>query len=251
MDQTTPTPAAPQPPVAPQPPTPGTAPGGSNKGLIIGLIVTVVLLVLVGATIAIAFALSAGKNNNSQTNNTTTSEQPATTSEPTDERLREANAETATTLSQFDAVCENGSIANAAELKKPYKVAAFAKNSTTRSYSTVTLAYNAKYRAEYGKHEAVNIVGCLEEKAGSAVKSKTCDFKSSGKKVKLDYYALKYTLTLHEAKTGKVLKTAGEVNAPATTCPYFVAYDKSDPKYYAKPDSGAVDAAVKKYLAEL
>lgn len=249
---------APQAPPAPQPPTPPSAPGmpnsvmspapSSNKGLIIGLIAGGVVLLLV--VLGIVLAVTLGSKNNNNNVGDTKKQDSNSQGSSSDDSLRAANAETATSLSSFDAVCENGSISNAADFNKPYKVAAFAKNSTQRSYITVSLPYNADYAGKYGEHEKVNVVACLNEKAGTAVKSKTCDFKSGKETVSLDYYAVKYTLSLREAKTGKLIKDLEEVNGPATTCPMFASYSKTDPKLHASPDRDAVDVAVKKFIAE-
>ncbi|HEY1085211.1 MAG TPA: hypothetical protein VGE34_00610 [Candidatus Saccharimonadales bacterium] len=253
MDETPQAPTPPTPPIAPQPPvnTPNPAPTpSSNKGLIIGLVVGGVVLLLVVVGIILAIVLSNKGSDTSKNSDTQKTSDQEDQPETSDDSLREANGETAKYLSNFDAVCENGSIANAATFTKPYKVVAFSKNSTSRSFSQVTLAYKATYAADYKKFEDVNVVACLDEKAGSAVKSKTCDFKSDGKTISLDYYAVKYTLTLREAKTGKLIKTLADINGPATSCPFFVTYDKSNPKYYARPDSDAVDAALKAFAAE-
>ena len=251
MDQqppSSPNPPTTPPPVVPNPPTPPTGPSApmqphSNKNLIIGVVVAAVVALLIIAGVVVAIAMSGNKSDNKNTNDNTTNQQD-------DDALRSANAETANSLSDFDVVCDNGSISNAAAYEKPYKVTAFASNSTTRSASTVSLPFGADYNADYKDYAATNIVACLAEKEGSAVKSKTCDFKSGGETVKLDFYALKYTLTLREAKTGKLIKELGEVNGPATTCPFFVSYSKDDPKYYARPDSDAVGMAIEKFIAQ-
>lgn len=230
-------------------PTPGnsTPTKSSNTGLIIGLIVGGVILLLVIVGIVLAVTLGGKKSDSNQRNEGNTSstsrEEPSS-----NDTLRSANAKVATSLSSFDAVCENGSISNAASYTKPYKVAAFSKNNTTRSFTSMSLPYSSEYTGKYSEHEKVNIVACLEEKPGTAVKSKTCDIKSGDKAVKLDFYALKYTLALHEAKSGKLIKNLEDINAPATSCPMFIFYNKNDPKYYAKPDSAALDAAIKSFV---
>ena len=252
MDQQpplSPNPPTTPPPAAPNPPTPPTGPSSpmqphSNKNLIIGVVVAAVVALLIIAGVVVAIAMSGNKSDNKNTNDNNT------TNQQDDDALRSANAETANSLSDFDVVCDNGSISNAAAYEKPYKVTAFASNSTTRSASTVSLPFGADYNADYKDYAATNIVACLAEKEGSAVKSKTCDFKSGGETVKLDFYALKYALTLREAKTGKLIKELGEVNGPATTCPFFVSYSKDDPKYYARPDSDAVGMAIEKFIAQ-
>ncbi|HEY0965414.1 MAG TPA: hypothetical protein VGE13_02945 [Candidatus Saccharimonadales bacterium] len=245
-------PASPQVPQASEAPTPSTGmtptTPSSNKGLIIGLVIGGIILVLVIAGIILAVIF--GSKDNKNTIQDDTKNQDSAKTEQSEDALRSANAKTAKYMFDLNAVCDNGSITNAADFTKPYKLVAFAKNSTSPSYTIVTLAYGADYAAKYTDHESVNVVACLNEKPGTAIKSKTCDFKSGNEKITLDYYALKYSLTLREAKTGKLVKTLEDINAPATSCPIVAAYSKSDPKYYAKPDKDAVDAAIQKFVAE-
>ncbi len=260
MDQTPQPPVQPTEPVAPMPPQAPLPPNtpnnsvppspGSNKGLIIGLVVGVIVLLLVIAGIVLAVTLG-GKDTKNNTQDRKNNTNTTKTDESKEDALRSANAKTAKYQSEMSAVCENGSITNAGDFAKPYKVIAFSKNSTNRNYTSATLPYGTDYAAKYSDPiESVNVVACLDEKPDTAVKSKTCDFKSGSKMTTLDYYALKYTVTLREAKSGKLIKTLEDVNAPATTCPMFATYDKNDPKYYARPDSTALDAAIKQFVTE-
>lgn len=246
--------AAPPPPAAPQPPQAGTPdpygqPPKSKTGLIIGIVIAAVLLLGGGAT-ALILTLSGDKDTK---DNTSTSrqddEKPAEDEAADEDKLRAANAKTAAYMSDLNAVCEVGSISNAAEFTKPYKVAAFSKANDDRSWATVSLKYDAAYNVKYDEFEKVNAVVCLDEKKDAAVKSTTCEFKSGGETIKIDYYATSYIATLYEAKSGKKVKELGSVSAPASRCPMFASYNKEDPKLIAKPDSAAVDALVAKFIA--
>ncbi len=257
----TPPPVAPQPPqpsvTPPQPgvPNPYGQPPKKNTGLIIGIIIGAILLIGGGVALALTLSNSGDKKEDSSkqtskdsSDNTTkkdTEEVPAN-----DDALRAANAKTAGSLTDFKAVCEVGSVSNAADLAKPYKVVAFSKEDNGRDYwSQTSLKYGAPYYVEYNKFEQANVVVCLSETISSRVKAKTCDFKSGEDNLTIDYYATAFSATAYEAKTGKKLQDLGTINAPASTCPMFASYDKNDPKIIANPDATALDAAVAKFAS--
>lgn len=251
-------PQAPTPPPAPigaqpQPasPNPYGQPPKKSTGLIIGIIAGAVLLVA-GIVTVLIITLSGDKEDTDKKDDTKTSQNDDTKkdSNEDDEKKRLANAKTAKSTSDFNVVCETGSVSNAAAAEKPYKIVAFSKADGARSWSTLSLDYSADYYTKYDAFAEVGAVACLSEKAGSAVKTKTCDFKTSGENTSLDYYATAYEVTLYEAKSGKKIKDLGTVSAPATTCPSFVSYDKSDPKVIAKPDADAVDALLAAFVKE-
>lgn len=241
-------PQGPQPPMGPQQPNPYGAPqpsGGKKTGLIVGIIIAAVLLIGGGVT-ALVITLNNKDNKSSSqssSNSSDSSKKDDSSSNSTadDEKVRAANATTAKYVTDFNKVCETASISNAADYAKPYKIAAFYDSVTGSDYWTqVSLPYDANYKADYDKFETTNVVACLSPDKTSAVKSKTCDFKSGSDTVSIDYYALKYNVSLYEAKSGKKIKDLGTVNGPADTCPSFVSYNKSDPKVYAKPDAQAL-----------
>lgn len=249
--------AVPQPPVAPAPqpsaPNPYNQPPKKNTGLIVGIIIAAVL-VIAGIATALIIMLSSNKDDTKKDNDTNTSQKKddEKKEDPAEEeaKRRAANAKTAASNLDLSAVCDDGSITNAAEFKAPYKVAAFSKSSDRDSWSSIFLKYDAPYTAEYSQYETVNVVACITEKADAAVKSKTCEFKSGSETIKIDYFATTYEIAVHEAKSGKKIKDLGTVSAPATTCPSFVSYNKNDPKIIAKPDTAAVDAAILKFTQE-
>ena len=260
MDQQ-PAPQAPTPPTppqtpngaAPQAPNPYGQPNKNNTGLIVGIVVGVVLLIAIVATVLALTLGSVGsdKKSDSDTSRSGDSSKQAEEEDADDEKLRAANAKTASSLTQFNAVCDTGSISNAAEFAAPYKVTAFSKSEDARSWSSISLAYDADYNTKYDDYTSANVVVCVEEKPGAAVKANTCEMKLSGETMQIDYYATTYEATAYEAKSGKKIKSLGEIGGPATTCPFFASVsDRNDPKLIARPDSDAVDAAIVKFIAQ-
>lgn len=252
-------PMAPPPaPQAPQPPQPGMPnpygqPPKKNTGLIVGIIIGVALL-LAGVATALIILLSKDDGDTKKKDDTKSSskQEDKKKDEDTtanDDKKRAANAKTAQYMSDLSTVCEVGSITNAADFTKPYKVAAFSKSAERNSWSAISLKYNAPYTVKYDEFTQANVVACLSEKDDARVKTKTCDFKSGGEAVSIDYYATTYNVTLYEAKSGKKIKDAGTVNAPASTCPMFASYSKSDPKIIASPDTAAVDAVIAEFAS--
>lgn len=257
MDQQ-PAPQAPTPPQpatngTPQSPTPFGQPPKKKTGLIIGIIAAIVILVAGVATVlALTLSGSDEKSNTSKKDSSKSSSKSEKKEEKVDEdKLRAANAKTATSLTQFNAVCDTGSISNAAAFAAPYKVVAFSKSEESRSWTSISLAYNADYATKYDDYASANVVVCVKEKPDTAVKANTCEMTVSGEKKQIDYYATTYTATAYEAKSGKKIADLGEINGPATTCPYFASIrDRNDPKLYASPDKDAVDAAIVKFIAK-
>ena len=257
MDQQ-PAPQAPTPPTppqapngaAPQAPNPYGQPNKKSTGLIVGIVAGVVLLIAIVATV-LALTLGSDKKSDSDASRSGDSSKQAEEEDADDEKLRAANAKTASSLMQFNAVCDTGSVSNAAEFAAPYKVTAFSKSEDARSWSSVSLAYDADYNTKYDDYTSANVVVCVEEKSGAAVKANTCEMKLSGETMQIDYYATTYEATAYEAKSGKKIKSLGEIGGPATTCPFFASVsDRDDPKLIARPDSDAVDAAIVKFIAQ-
>ena len=245
--------AAPQPPQAPQPGAPN--PYGQpkkNTGLIIGIVLGIIVLLGGGVALALTLSNSDDKKNGDSSQERDDDENKSDESDEAadEDKLRAANAKTASSMTDLKAVCEIGSVTNAADLQKPYKVAAFSKEDTARDYwSQVSLKYDAPYYVKYDEYAKVNAVVCLTEDSDARVKAKTCDFKSGGENVSIDLYATKYEAVAYEAKSGKKIEELGTVSGPASRCPSFVSYDKSDPKIIAKPDSDALDALVAKFAS--
>jgi hypothetical protein len=162
----------------------------------------------------------------------------------------------AASFSDFDVVCDGGSISNAATYQKPYKIAAFAqydepnpmRELASVRWSEVTLDSRADYRVSPNDFQSVNVVACLTRKPGTEAKSLTCDFKvDDGEHVTVDYYAVQYGIELREARTGKHIEQLGPVDGSADSCPFLVWVKKRDPKMYAEPDPAAVNAKLAEF----
>jgi hypothetical protein len=172
--------------------------------------------------------------------------------------VRDGRGETrkAASPTDFDVVCDGGSISNAAAYGKPYKIAAFAPDDepdpmrelTHAHWSDVMLDSRADYAANPAEFQSTNVVACLTRKPGTEVKSRTCDMKTdAGQHVDVDYYAVQYDIELREARTGKRIEQLGTVDGPTTTCPFYVWVNKRDRKTYAGPDSAAVNAKLAEF----
>lgn len=162
----------------------------------------------------------------------------------------------AASLTDFDVVCDRGSISNAAAYGQPYKIAVFAPDERPNPMSQVTsdrwtelrLDPRADYGVGPGDFQSVNVVACLTRKAGTESKSLTCDFKTDdGDHVTVDYYAVQYDIELREARTGKHIEQLGPVDGPAASCPFLLWVKKRDPKMYAEPDPAAVNAKLAEF----
>ncbi len=241
MPDTTPKQPKPEQPQAPV--ANNLVPAKTNTGLIVGIIIGAAVL-LVGLVIAIAVIFSSiskdGGKKSTNDNKTTDDE---------DAKRRAANAIAATSISNFGTVCQTASITNAAPYTKPYKVAAFYKDSSDRTYTNISLQYNAAYTVKSSNYTEANVVACATEKPGAAVKTATCDFGSGDNVKTIDYYATSYDVAVYEAKSGKKIKDLGTVSAPATpsSCPIFTTYNKKDPKIIAKPDYDALNALIAQF----
>jgi len=160
---------------------------------------------------------------------------------------RAANAKPATSAGDFDSVCKDGSVSNAAAYSEPYKVIAFQQGFSALSFdddhiswSQVTLDRRPGIYDTDDPVTAITVVACVTRQKGSEVRSGSCDFNSSGRKVTAEHYAVKWDVELREAKTGKSITTLEPVNGPATDCPLFATFDPDHPKVYADPDTFAL-----------
>lgn len=215
-------------------------PKKSKAGLIIA-IVSVVLILLVGGVLG-TLVLLRSMSSNSRTNSPSDSGGSSTKLDP------KANAVTAKYLSDFEVVCDGGSVTNAAAATKPYKIVSFSSRTPQNDrWSSMSLGFDQPYYVDSKAVDSVSVVACLKMAEGSTTKSKTCEFESGGNKVNIDFYATQYDLTYYEAKTGKALAKGEPINGPATTCPFFTSYDKNDPKIYADPDENAVELVHAKF----
>lgn len=203
--------------------------------LIVGLI-TASILIIAGAVAA--FILMSSDNNNDTGSNLQKEEVP--------EAVRIENSRTASAVAEFNTVCDVGSITNAAEFDKPYRIAAFYQASSDRAWTPITLDASSTYATN--EASSVNVIACLSEVEGSAAKSIVCEFRSGGQAIAVDYYSLDYDLTIHEAKSGKRIDSLGKIRGTTgDDCPTEVSFSPENPKIYAAPNGPEVNAALAKF----
>lgn len=218
-------------------------PKKSKTGLIIAIVAVTSLIVLLFG--AIFFVLVGNSVSKIQKDAASIEEK-----NEIDKSNSESNAITADDAFDYKAVCEGGSILNAPAPVKPYLVESFFTNEAKAndSWVSINVGFGESYHPDSSNPVSANVVACLEQKKDSEIKRKTCDFKeSTDKVVSIDFYSVEYELTYKEAKTGKVIGSPTPINGPATTCPLFTSYSKSDPKIFADPDKVALEASHKAF----
>lgn len=194
-------------------------------------------MVVIGVVFVVAVALKVtSKDETKSDGGVTTADQ------------RVANSETAEYVSDFSVVCEKGSVSNAADYGKPYRIAAFHTGNQDDDWDEITLDHRASYWADRHALSSINVVACLTRKTGSEVKSGTCVYQSAGKDVSVDHYAVEYEIELHQAKTGDAIESLGTVRGPANFCPFIASFDRGSPKIYAAPDDAALEAKLEKFV---
>lgn len=215
----------------------------SNTGLIIGLVVGgVVLLAVVGVIILFAVLGNKAKNN---------SESPSPSSNSTSSKPN--SAEVASSTFDYEAVCNGGSITNAATLsdKASAKIMTFSQSPRLNGgWRYESVGYGKPYYASSTDVELISVVACLEEVKSARAVGQTCDYKDDGKTVTIKYYSSQYELSFYEAKTGKKISEGGTINAPANTCPSFISYNATTLTAYASLDEDALDAKYTDFIAQ-
>lgn len=214
----------------------------SKKWLIVGIVVGVVVLLGGG----IAAVLLTRKSTN-------TPGSDAGSSSQTSQSDTSANSIVATTLSDFEKVCSGVTVSNAAAVTSavPHPIAFFQQSILAADeYTSATITLSDKtWQAESQNPTNTQLVGCFK-RASETAANKNCEYNdtSTNKKVSIPLYSVVYDLTVYESKTGKKLG-AKQVSGPATSCPSFASYNKSDPKLYGEPDPGSVSQSVKEFVA--
>jgi hypothetical protein len=162
---------------------------------------------------------------------------------------RATNAETADYIDDFDVVCGDGSVSNAATYGEPYRIVAFHQGPTADNWHQMTLDDRTPYYADRHALSSINVVACLSHKTGSEVKTGTCEIETAGKKVEMDHYAVEYDVDLREAQTGQSVENLGTVSGPATRCPFIAFFDRDSQKIYGDPDTEELEAKLAKFAA--
>ena len=223
----------------------GGAPEKKSKtGLIVGIIVGVSVLFFIFA--GLFFVLVSNSVSKVQDKaSSTKSSGDASNSNPKN------NAVTAKYASDYSAVCDGGSVLNAPAPVKPYLIETFFTNDTrsSGSWTSQNVGYGESYHPDSSNPVSANVVACLSQKEDSEAKSKTCKFEegADNKPVDIDFYSVEYELVYKEAKTGKTIGSPAPINGPATSCPLFASYSKSNPKIYADPDKAALEVSHKAF----
>jgi len=158
---------------------------------------------------------------------------------------------TASRSDDFSAVCKNGSVSNAADYQKPYKIVAFYESAVLMSkWASVSLTSPKDgYAGDGYPPSSINVVACLSQRSGSEKKEGTCEYESRGDKDRVSRYSVDYDVELREAKTGNRIKSLGSVSGPSSRCPIMATYRSSSPKIYGDPDKGQLDAKLKEFAA--
>lgn len=213
----------------------------SNTGLIVAAIVAGVLL-LSGLGLFAARNLLHSSNKTAGTSSQSTGGSSSSN----------APTNTAATTDDYNVVCTGSAISNAATYSTaaPRPIALFEKGSggnvDTSNFETSSIFLDNTTTPDYTQPQKIQLVGCLSRNGnGSTVK--TCNLQDSNNKtVSLKIMNAPYTLDIYVAKTGKKLGSS-TISQTDTSCPFFAAYDPSNPVYYATPDDNAVKVAVQTY----
>ncbi len=226
-------------------------PAKSNKGLIIGIVAGVLVLLLVLCGVGVWLFANAADDDPVLPDPKPTRSSSTAAPAPTAQQPGGNNALTARYSSDFAEVCQGGAILNAADYTPGAAKAYVFANSPDRPtrWNTKSVNSTKPYYAKSADYTTVSVVGCLTYVEGSEAQGQKCEIKATdGKKLTVDYLSSRYTLTFHAAKTGEKVADGGTINAPANRCPSFLTYNKETLKSYASPDSGSLDAALDKLL---
>ncbi len=224
----------------PAPILPSSSSGKPN--ILVILIAIVAAALLIGGAVFAFTKSDDGKKDESSNNKTEDKKESTNTSN---------NAVTATSTSDFSAVCTNGSVKNAAaytEDGKPHKVVALSKKAGRSNFTSESVGYGTEYYVSSDTDlSTVSVVACLEAVDGSEAKSLTCDYEKDGATVNVDLISARYTLTYYSALSGEKIGEGEDINAPATRCPMFLAYDASTMTAQASIDDAALEAEIEKF----
>jgi hypothetical protein len=206
---------------------------GLNTGLVVALAIVGVVVLMVFAAVVVWVAKTPGLGG------------------PVSDARRASNTRTAQSISDFSAVCKDGSIDNSAPYRKPYKIASFNEGEGLfgKSWDHISPKSKAEYNADEANFTTTNVVACLSRKHGSENMVKKCDYDSGGQNVTVDYYAVDYDIELREARTGKLIERLGTVGGPAVDCPFLATYSSKERKIYGNPDGAALQAKLAQFVA--
>jgi hypothetical protein len=229
-----------QPASTPQPPsetpvapalTPVSQPK-SKKPLIIILIIAVLLLI--GGAVAAYFLLN--KDISSVV-------APTQVSESSNEEIApdQKEAVTIANFTEFQQVCENKIVTNAAATEKPYEILPFLK--TTNMWAAMALTDTSSDIA------SINVIACIDiDSSTEKLIQADCSVKnlSTQQDTTVDAYSATYNVTFYAPSTGEIL-AKDSVTPAAASCPTFVTTD--DSKHYAVPLESDLRPVFDKFIA--
>lgn len=158
---------------------------------------------------------------------------------------------TANTADDFNAACKNGSVSNAADYQKPYKIVAFYESvGSISKWTAVSMAgADGGYSGANSPPSSINVVACLSRLSATEKKEGTCEYESRGDTDRVTRYSVDYDVEIREAKTGKRIKSLGSVKGLLDHCPIMATYRSSSPKIYGAPDKDQLNAMLKEFAA--
>jgi hypothetical protein len=152
----------------------------------------------------------------------------------------------------FRAVCEGGSVVNAAPYRKggKVKILAFSKTGVVGDlWGPETVDSGRPYASGHDAVTTVNVVACLHRVDGTERRPSTCRYQDqSNKPVDVAVVPVRYRLVFYTARSGEEVAQGGTVNGPSTPCPALVLYDRQTKRTYADPDRGALTAALDRFV---
>ena len=158
----------------------------------------------------------------------------------------------ASSANDFKAVCSGFTITNAAKYvkKNTAKIVTFSQSPrTTDSWVYQDVGSGKSYSKTNGDHTKLNTVACLHEIRDTKVLARSCGYQEDDRSVSVKYYSVRYKLSYYEAKTGKRIFDGGIIEAPASECPSFIAYDPLTLTAFATPDIDTLAIAHAGFIA--
>ncbi|MBV9484661.1 MAG: hypothetical protein JO246_01235 [Frankiaceae bacterium] len=159
--------------------------------------------------------------------------------------------------SDFSPVCEGATQSratpydNTAATHKAFYFETFDQDLINESDTDLPSDWTIQYSAsDPTAFAGIDIVACGVRTSSKFVKTCTGYKDSDGKELgTLDLYTAKYTLSVHEATTGKTLSSTN-VSATDTSCPSFASFDSGETKatQYDSIPKATVVAALKPFV---
>lgn len=225
-----------------------TARQKSKKGLVVWLVVGGALWVMLVAFIVV-FVLSSAYGTKAAR---LAGEANRHSVKTTVSKFFSDRAIVASSTNDFKAVCSGSTISNAAKYVKKgaAKIATFSQSpKATDSWVHQDVGSDKSYTKTNGNPTKIDTVACLHEIRDSKMLARSCGYQEDDRSVSVKYYSVRYKLSYYEAKTGKRISDGGIIEAPASECPGFMAYDPATLTAFAAPDMHTLDIAHMSFVA--